>query len=73
MSKKLSPHLSLLKLNVDNLEQIEALIHLLRKSDFTQLEPCEIETSLAGINNLLMSHVERLKERVALISEVANG
>lgn len=73
MSKKLSPHLSLLKLNVDNLEQIEALIHLLRKSDFTQLEPCEIEMSLAGINSLLMSQIERLKERVALISEVANG
>lgn len=73
MSKKLSQHLSLLKLNVDNLEQIEALIHLLRKSDFTQLEPCEIEMSLAGITSLLMNHVERLKERVALISEVANG
>lgn len=73
MSKQLSQHLSLLELNVNNLEQIDALIHLLRKSDFTQLEPCEIEMSLAGINSLLMNHVDRLKERVALISEVVNG
>lgn len=73
MPKNLSQHLNLLKLNVNNLGQIEALIHLLRKSDFTQLEPYEIETSLAGINSLLMNHVERLKDRVDLIMEVVNA
>lgn len=70
MRKNLPFQLDLLKNSIENLCQVEMLIHVLRKADVSTLEPCEIEDSLSGINALLDNRINELRERAALIEGV---
>lgn len=73
MRKNFPFQLDLLKNSIENLCQVEMLIHVLCKADVSTLEPCEIEDSLSGINALLGNRINELRERVALIEGVKHG
>ncbi|WP_373100580.1 MULTISPECIES: hypothetical protein [Pasteurellaceae] len=58
----------LLNNEINRLGQIECLIHVLAKADFNSLEAGEIESSLHGINALLVERMNRLRDRVAFMT-----
>lgn len=66
--------LDTLEQGIEGLHQPATLIHaLVRSSGLEQLEPCELEECLKGINTALYHHINELSERVNFIRGKLGG
>lgn len=70
---ELKQRLPLTNQKVDKLNSPAVLIYLLRNSDLDNLEPCEIETALKGIEDLLYKTIDSLNDEVAYLYKLVEG
>lgn len=63
-----------LEKNIEGLHQPATLIHaLVRSSGIEQLEPCELEECLKGINIALYHYINEINEQVQFIKGKLGG
>lgn len=70
--RKTRPHLHLIKIEIDNLEEIAILVNVLHRKGISNIEDFEIESYLKSVERLLDQAIENLSSSLAILKEQFN-